>query len=211
MAADERGLANTYERKIEICQRAYNLLTNEVGIHPTDIIFDPVVLPVGTGIAGHDNYGTDFVEAVRWIKTNLSGCRTIGGISNVSFAFRGNVFVREIVNSTFLHFSIQAGLDMAIMSPTLTEYKLLVPELAKLAENLILNKDDNAVNELIGLVTPNNAPSVKLKDNVPVSVQLQHAVLHGDDYNLDSILKSLLEQTQPMFILNEMLVPALNK
>lgn len=150
IAFDEEGQATTYDRKIEICQRAYSLLTSKVGVRPCDIIFDVNVLPVGTGIPEHSRYGIDFIEAVRWIKGNLPGCRTSGGISNLSFSFRGNNTVREAMHSVFLYHAISAGLDMGIVNPgMLRVYDEIEPGLLKCVEDVILDSDAEATERLI--------------------------------------------------------------
>ncbi|MBO4625029.1 MAG: methionine synthase [Bacteroidales bacterium] len=141
MAFDEQGQATTLDRKIEICARSYKLLT-EAGIEPRDIIFDCNVLSVGTGIAEHARYGIDFIEAVRWIKAHLPGCYTSGGISNLSFAFRGNNPVREAMHAVFLYHAVQAGLDMGIVNPgLLLPYDAIEPKLRMAAEDVILCRD----------------------------------------------------------------------
>lgn len=150
IAFDEEGQATTYDRKVEICRRAYSLLTSKVGVRPCDIIFDVNVLPVGTGIPEHSRYGIDFIEAVRWIKGNLPGCRTSGGISNLSFSFRGNNTVREAMHSVFLYHAISAGLDMGIVNPgMLRVYDEIEPGLLKCVEDVILDSDDEATDRLI--------------------------------------------------------------
>lgn len=150
IAFDEEGQATTYDRKVEICRRAYSLLTSKVGVRPCDIIFDVNVLPVGTGIPEHSRYGIDFIEAVRWIKGNLPGCRTSGGISNLSFSFRGNNEVREAMHSVFLYHAISAGLDMGIVNPgMLRVYDEIEPELLKCVEDVILDSDAEATDRLI--------------------------------------------------------------
>lgn len=150
IAFDEEGQATTYDRKVEICQRAYSLLTSKVGVRPCDIIFDVNVLPVGTGIPEHSRYGIDFIEAVRWIKGNLPGCRTSGGISNLSFSFRGNNTVREAMHSVFLYHAISAGLDMGIVNPgMLRVYDEIEPGLLKCVEDVILDSDAEATDRLI--------------------------------------------------------------
>lgn len=150
IAFDEEGQATTYDRKVEICRRAYSLLTSKVGVRPCDIIFDVNVLPVGTGIPEHSRYGIDFIEAVRWIKGNLPGCRTSGGISNLSFSFRGNNTVREAMHSVFLYHAISAGLDMGIVNPgMLRVYDEIEPELLRCVEDVILDSDDEATERLI--------------------------------------------------------------
>lgn len=150
IAFDEEGQATTYDRKVEICRRAYSLLTSKVGVRPCDIIFDVNVLPVGTGIPEHSRYGIDFIEAVRWIKGNLPGCRTSGGISNLSFSFRGNNEVREAMHSVFLYHAISAGLDMGIVNPGMLKvYDEIEPELLRCVEDVILDSDDGATERLI--------------------------------------------------------------
>ena len=150
IAFDEEGQATTYDRKVEICRRAYSLLTSKVGVRPCDIIFDVNVLPVGTGIPEHSRYGIDFIEAVRWIKRNLPGCRTSGGISNLSFSFRGNNEVREAMHSVLLYHAISAGLDMGIVNPGMLKvYDEIEPELLRCVEDVILDLDDEATERLI--------------------------------------------------------------
>lgn len=150
IAFDEEGQATTYDRKVEICRRAYSLLTSKVGVRPCDIIFDVNVLPVGTGIPEHSRYGIDFIEAVRWIKRNLPGCRTSGGISNLSFSFRGNNTVREAMHSVFLYHAISAGLDMGIVNPGMLKvYDEIEPGLLKCVEDVILDSDAEATDRLI--------------------------------------------------------------
>lgn len=150
IAFDKEGQATTYDRKVEICRRAYSLLTSKVGVRPCDIIFDVNVLPVGTGIPEHSRYGIDFIEAVRWIKGNLPGCRTSGGISNLSFSFRGNNTVREAMHSVFLYHAISAGLDMGIVNPgMLRVYDDIEAELLKCVEDVILDSDAEATDRLI--------------------------------------------------------------
>ena len=150
MAFDETGQATTFSRKIEICERAYKLLTIKLNIPPHDIIFDVNVLSVGTGIEEHAKYGIDFIEAVRWIKQNLPGAYTSGGISNLSFAFRGNNTVREAMHSIFLYHAVNAGLDMGIVNPGMLQvYDDIEPDLLKKAEDVILNRDADATERLI--------------------------------------------------------------
>ena len=149
MAFDEEGQATTYQRKIDICARSYGLLTG-AGIPPEDIIFDVNVLSVGTGIAEHARYGIDFIEAVRWIKANLPGVYTSGGVSNLSFAFRGNNTVRSALHAVFLYHAIKAGLDMAIVNPGMLQlYDEIPPDLRTAAEDVILCRADDATDRLI--------------------------------------------------------------
>ena len=150
MAFDEAGQATTYDRKIEICERAYKLLTQEAGVAPEDIIFDVNILSIGTGIEEHAKYAVDFIEAVRWIKTNLPGALTSGGVSNLSFAFRGNNAVREAMHSAFLYHAIKAGMDMAIVNPSMLQvYDEIEPELLKCVEDVIFDTDPQATERLI--------------------------------------------------------------
>src|SRR5438874_1805121 len=149
MAFDERGQADTLERRIAICHRAYELLTRN-GFSPNDIIFDPNVLTVATGLDEHRNYAVDFIEATRWIKTHLPRTRVSGGVSNISFSFRGNNTVREAMHSAFLYHAIRAGLDMAIVNAgQLAVYEEIEPELQERVEDLLLNRRDDATERLI--------------------------------------------------------------
>ncbi len=150
MAFDENGQAVTYDRKIEICKRAYRLLTEEAGVSAEDIIFDVNILSIGTGIEEHSRYAIDFIEAVRWIKKNLPGALTSGGVSNLSFAFRGNNAVREAMHSAFLYHAIKAGLDMAIVNPSMLQiYDNIEPELLKCVEDVIFDTDPQATERLV--------------------------------------------------------------
>jgi 5-methyltetrahydrofolate--homocysteine methyltransferase len=150
MAFDEKGQATTYERKIEICQRAYQLLTEKVGLPPTDIIFDCNILSIGTGIEEHARYAIDFIKAVGWIKQHLPGAYTSGGVSNLSFAFRGNNVIREAMHSAFLYHAITAGLDMGIVNPGMLQiYDDIEPELLRCVEDVIFDRDPEATDRLI--------------------------------------------------------------
>ena len=151
MAFDEEGQATTFERKIAIAERAYNLLTG-IGFPPQDIIFDVNILSVGTGLKEHQNYGVDFIKAVAWIKEHLPGAKTSGGVSNLSFSFRGNNKVREAMHSAFLYHAIRAGLDMGIVNPGMLQvYDDIDPTLLKAVEDVILNTDDGATERLIDM------------------------------------------------------------
>ncbi|HWD91914.1 MAG TPA: methionine synthase [Verrucomicrobiae bacterium] len=150
MAFDEKGQADTLERKTSICQRCYEILTQEIGFAPEDIIFDPNVLTVGTGIEEHNNYAVDFIEATRWIKKNLPHAKVSGGISNISFSYRGNNVVREAMHSAFLFYAIQAGLDMGIVNAGMLEvYEEIKPELKELVEDVLLNRRPDATERLV--------------------------------------------------------------
>ncbi len=141
MAFDEKGQADTYARKIEICERAYRVLVDEVGFPPEDIIFDPNIFAIATGIEEHDNYAVDFIEATRWIKQNLPGAKVSGGVSNVSFSFRGNDPVREAIHTVFLYHAIQAGMDMGIVNAGMVGvYDDLEPVLRERVEDVVLNR-----------------------------------------------------------------------
>jgi 5-methyltetrahydrofolate--homocysteine methyltransferase len=150
MAFDEQGQATTFERKTAICKRAYDILTQKVDFPPEDIIFDPNILTIGTGIEEHDNYAVDFINATRWIKENLPYAKVSGGVSNLSFAFRGHNEVREAMHSAFLYHAIKAGMDMGIVNPAMLQiYDDIPPKLLKLVEDVILNRDKKATERLI--------------------------------------------------------------
>lgn len=150
MAFDETGQADTYERKIQICERAYRILVDKVGFNPGDIIFDPNVLAVATGIEEHNNYAVDFIETVKWIKKNLPHALISGGISNLSFSFRGNNVVREAMHSVFLYYAIREGMDMGIVNPAMLQvYDDIPKELLKYVEDVVLNRHADATERLI--------------------------------------------------------------
>src|SRR5246127_5257531 len=150
MAFDERGQADTFERKIEICERAYRILVDQVGFPPEDIIFDPNIFAIATGIEEHDNYAVDFINATRWIKQNLPGAKVSGGVSNVSFSFRGNEPVREAIHTVFLYHAIQAGMDMGIVNAGMVGvYDNLDPKLRELVEDVVLNRRPDAGERLV--------------------------------------------------------------
>ncbi len=150
MAFDEKGQADSYESKIRICERAYRILVDEVGFNPEDIIFDPNILTVATGMEEHNNYAVDFIEATRWIKQNLPGAKVSGGVSNISFSFRGNNVVREAMHAAFLYHAGLAGMDMGIVNPGMLEvYDEVKPELLKLVEDVLLNRHPDATEALI--------------------------------------------------------------
>jgi 5-methyltetrahydrofolate--homocysteine methyltransferase len=150
MAFDEKGQADSFQRKTEICERAYKILTEKVKFPPENIIFDPNILAIATGIEEHNNYAVDFMEATRWIKKNLPYAKVSGGVSNLSFSFRGNNTVREAIHSAFLYHAIQAGMDMGIVNPAMLEiYDDIPSELLKLVEDVIFNRDKNATEKLV--------------------------------------------------------------
>ncbi len=150
MAFDEQGQAATYEDKIRICERAYRILVDEVGFPPEDIIFDPNILTVATGMEEHNNYAVDFIDATRWIKANLPHAKVSGGVSNISFSFRGNNKVREAMHSAFLYHAIAAGMDMGIVNAGMLEvYEEIEPELKELVEDVLLNRRPDATERLV--------------------------------------------------------------
>ena len=146
MAFDELGQADSYERRIEICQRSYTILVERVGFSPTDIIFDPNIFPVATGMEEHNNNSVDFFRATKWIKENLPGASISGGVSNVSFSFRGNNMMREAMHSVFLYHAIQHGMNMGIVNPSmLTVYSEIEKNLLEHVEDVILNRRPRSV------------------------------------------------------------------
>ena len=150
MAFDENGQADSYSRRVEICQRSYNILVDEVGFQPQDIIFDPNVFPVATGMTEHENNAVDFFKATRWIRENLPGAHVSGGVSNVSFSFRGNNTVREAMHSAFLYHAINEGMDMGIVNPSMLEvYDEIPKDLLKKVEDVLLNRSANATESLL--------------------------------------------------------------
>ncbi|WP_245783601.1 methionine synthase [Acidovorax konjaci] len=190
MAFDEVGQADTYARKIEICERAYRVLVDEVGFPPEDIIFDPNIFAVATGIEEHNNYAVDFIEAVRWIKQNLPGAKVSGGVSNVSFSFRGNDPVREAIHTVFLYHAIQAGMDMGIVNAGMVGvYDDLEPQLRERVEDVVLNRRPDAGERLVEVAETAKSgakdESKKLEwRGTPehprtVGERLSHALVHG--------------------------------
>lgn len=185
MAFDEKGQADSFERRIEICQRAYNILMNEINFPPQDIIFDTNVLTIGTGIEEHNNYAIDFIESVRWIKQHLKHAKTSGGISNLSFSFRGNDQVREAIHSVFLFHAIRAGLDMGIVNPGMLQiYDEIPKDFLEKVENLVLNKKPEATEELLEFAQTLKEQDAKeeRKDewrDLPVEKRLEHALVKG--------------------------------
>lgn len=190
MAFDEQGQADTYARKIEICKRSYDFLVNEVGFPPEDIIFDPNIFAVATGIEEHNNYAVDFIEATRWIKQNLPYAKVSGGVSNVSFSFRGNDVVREAIHTVFLYHAIAAGMDMGIVNAgQLGVYDQLDPELRERVEDVVLNRREDATDRLLEIADSFKGGGQKKEENLawrgtpeqPVSVgdRLAHALVHG--------------------------------
>ena len=205
MAFDEEGQATTFDRKIEICSRAYKLLTEEAGLSPENIIFDANILSIGTGIEEHSRYAIDFIEAVRWIKTNLPGALTSGGVSNLSFSFRGNNAVREAMHSAFLYHAIKAGMDMAIVNPSMLQvYDEIEPELLTCVEDVIFNKDPQATERLIDKASrmlaekdgaaEAKASTAKSEDKGTPAERLKTALIKGRSENLETDLSEALAE-----------------
>jgi 5-methyltetrahydrofolate--homocysteine methyltransferase len=192
MAFDEAGQADSYKRRIEICQRAYNLLTEKIHFPPGDIVFDPNVLTIGTGMEEHNNYAIDFINTIRWIKGNLPHAKVSGGISNLSFAFRGNDPVREAIHSVFLYHAIRAGLDMGIVNPGMLQvYDEIPPELLKFTEDLVLNRRADATERIIEYSSTMGAVEKieERKDlwrDLPVEERLKHALIKGFTEHIES-------------------------
>ncbi|SDC37149.1 methionine synthase (B12-dependent) [Cupriavidus sp. YR651] len=190
MAFDEKGQADTFARKTEICKRSYDFLVNEVGFPPEDIIFDPNIFAVATGIEEHNNYAVDFINATRWIKENLPYAKVSGGVSNVSFSFRGNDMVREAIHTVFLYHAIEAGMDMGIVNAgQLGVYDQLDPELRERVEDVVLNRRDDATDRLLEIADRFKGGAAKKEENlawrgtpeqpVTVGARLAHALVHG--------------------------------
>jgi len=197
MAFDEQGQAATYEDKIRICERAYRILVDQVGFPPEDIIFDPNILTVGTGIEEHNNYAVDFIEATRWIKANLPHAKVSGGVSNVSFSFRGNNPVREAMHSAFLFHAIRAGMDMGIVNAGMLEvYEEIEPELKELVEDVLLNRRADATERLVDFGEKlkaagagKDAATEKKEEEWrkgTVEERLSHALVKGIDAYIDT-------------------------
>jgi len=205
MAFDENGQAATYAEKIRICERAYRILVDEVGFPPEDIIFDPNILTVGTGIEEHNNYAVDFIEATRWIKNNLPHSKVSGGLSNVSFSFRGNNPVREAMHSAFLFHAIKAGMDMAIVNAGMLEvYEEIEPELKELVEDVLLNRRPDATERLVNFGEKLKAASAgmtvadkKIEEEWrkgTVEERLSHSLVKGIDLYIDADTEEALKK-----------------
>ena len=203
MCFDERGQATTYERRIEIAQRAYSLLTQQVGMDPADIIFDPNILAVATGMEEHNAYAIDFIRATRWIRQNLPGAHVSGGVSNLSFSFRGNNYLREAMHAVFLYHAIQAGMDFGIVNPaTKVTYDDLPADLRGLIEDVILNRRPDAAERLIAHAqqaapadsSAPSAPSAQTALSAPLEERLQQALIKGNALTLDADLHEALQR-----------------
>ncbi len=193
MAFDEDGQADTYARKIEICERSYRILTEKCNFPPEDIIFDPNIFAIATGIEEHNNYAVDFIKATGWIKKNLPHAMVSGGVSNVSFSFRGNNPVREAIHSVFLYHAIKQGMDMGIVNAgQLAVYDDLPEELREAVENVVLNRRDDATDRLLEIAENYRGDGVKAKKTddewrrLPVAKRLEHALVKGIDTYVDA-------------------------
>ncbi len=217
MAFDEHGQADSYERKAQVCERSYRILTQEVGFPAEDIIFDPNVLTVATGIEEHNNYAVDFIRATKWIKENLPRARVSGGLSNISFSFRGNNVVREAMHAAFLYHAIQAGLDMAIVNPGLLEvYEEVPKDLLELVEDVLLNRRPDATERLVKF-----ADTIKQKDKTETSEdqwrkgtveeRLSHALVKGIVDFIDQDTEEARQKyTRPLSVIEGPLMAGMN-
>jgi 5-methyltetrahydrofolate--homocysteine methyltransferase len=217
MAFDEKGQADTFQRKIEISKRAHNILTDQIGFVPQDIIFDPNILAIATGIEEHNNYAVDYLEATRWIKQNLPLAKVSGGVSNLSFSFRGNDTVREAMHSAFLFHAVKAGMDMGIVNAGQLEvYKEIPKDLLERVEDVILNRRPDATERLIDF-----AETIKKKDkaeekkdewrDLPVEERLKHALIKGVvDYIDEDVEEARLKYSQPLEIIEGPLMAGMN-
>ena len=201
MAFDEQGQADNLQRREEICARAYKILTERVGMPPEDIIFDPNIFAVATGIEEHANYGVDYIEATRWIKQNLPGTLISGGVSNVSFSFRGNNPVREAIHAVFLYHAIQAGMDMGIVNAgALVVYDQVDPELRERIEDVILNRREDSTERLLEIADKFSAEGPKKEEateewrSLPVSERITHALVKGIDQHAEDDTEELRKE-----------------
>lgn len=201
MAFDEKGQADSFERKTEICTRAYNLLVDKVGFPPQDIIFDPNILAIATGIEEHNNYGVDFLNATRWIKNNLPYAKISGGVSNLSFSFRGNDTVREAIHSVFLYYAIKEGMDMGIVNAGMLQiYQDIEPELLEHVEDVVLNRRPDATERMIVLAEKIKNQATGVKEEVadewrsrPLQGRLEYALIKGISEFLEEDLAEALK------------------
>jgi len=222
MAFDEQGQADNFERRREICQRSYDLLTQKAGFPPEDIIFDPNVLTVGTGLEEHVNYAVDFINATRWIKENLPYAKVSGGISNISFSFRGNNAVREAMHSAFLYHAVKAGLDMGIVNAgMLAVYDDIEPELRERVEDVLLNRRSDATERLIELADEIKARNEKADPAAaqaqaewrswPVEKRLEHALVKGiTDYIDEDTEEARQKLGKPLLVIEGPLMDGMN-
>ncbi|MGC1663342.1 MAG: methionine synthase [Bradyrhizobium sp.] len=218
MAFDETGQADTFARKTEICNRAYNILVNRVGFPPEDTIFDPNIFAIATGIEEHNNYGVDFIEATRWIRKNLPYAHISGGVSNLSFSFRGNEPVREAMHSVFLYHAIKAGMDMGIVNAgQMVVYDDIDPELRQASEDVILNRDPGASERLLALAEKFRGKEKKTQEQDlawrewPVDKRLSHALVHGITEYIDADTEEARARaTRPLDVIEGPLMAGMN-
>src|SRR5260221_203653 len=218
MAFDEQGQAATLADKIRICECAYRILVDEVGFPPEDIIFDPNILTVGTGIEEHNNYAVDFIEATRWIKNNLPHAKVSGGVSNVSFGFRGNNPVREAMHSAFLYHAIKAGMDMGIVNAGMLEvYEEIEPELKELVEDVLLNRRPDATERLVehgdklkATSAGTTATDKKVEEEWrkgTIEERLSHSLVKGIDAYVDAdTAEALAKYVKPLTVIERPLM-----
>ena len=218
MAFDEKGQADTIERKYEICARSYKILTEQVAFPPEDIIFDPNIFAVATGIEEHNNYAVDFIEATRKIRQNLPHCHVSGGLSNISFSFRGNNPVREAMHSVFLYHAIRAGMDMAIVNAGQLEVYDEIPErLRQAVEDVILNSDPDATDRLLAIAPEYQGDGKAAKEEdlswreAPVHKRLEHALVKGiTDYIIEDTEAARLAAERPLHVIEGPLMDGMN-
>ncbi|MGZ9093094.1 MAG: dihydropteroate synthase, partial [Rhodoplanes sp.] len=218
MAFDEQGQADTIERKTSICKRAYDILVGRLGFPPEDIIFDPNIFAVATGIEEHNGYGLAFIEAAHWIRANLPGAHVSGGVSNLSFAFRGNEPVREAMHSVFLYHAIKAGMDMGIVNAgQMAVYDDLDPELREACEDVVLNKRGDAAERLLALAERYRGTGRETKETTlewrqwPVDKRLTHALVHGvTDYIAEDVELARTAATRPLDVIEGPLMAGMN-
>ena len=219
MAFDEKGQADSFERKIAICSRAYHLLVDKIGFPPQDIIFDPNVLAIATGIEEHNNYGVDFINATRWIKQNLPYAKISGGISNLSFSFRGNNVVREAIHSVFLYYAIKEGLDMGIVNAGMLQiYQDIEPELLIHVEDIVLNRRPDATERMIELAekVKQEATGEKIEKidewrTRPLQGRLEYALIKGiSDFLENDLAEALTHYNTAIEIIEQPLMSGMN-
>jgi 5-methyltetrahydrofolate--homocysteine methyltransferase len=218
MAFDEKGQADTIERKTSICARAYDILVNKVGFPPEDIIFDPNIFAIATGMEEHDAYGVAFIEGARWIRRNLPHVHISGGVSNLSFSFRGNEPVRQAMHSVFLYHAIQAGMDMGIVNAgQMAVYDDLDPELREACEDVVLNRRNDAAERLLALAKRFHGPGHERKEadlawrEEPVEKRLSHALVHGiTDFIAEDVEEARLKAKRPLDVIEGPLMAGMN-
>src|SRR5437660_654131 len=218
MAFDEQGQADTFARKTAICKRAYDILVHTLGFPPEDIIFDPNIFAIATGLEEHNNYGVDFIEAARWIRQNLPGAHISGGVSNLSFSFRGNEPVREAMHSVFLYHAIHAGMDMGIVNAgQMIVYDDIDPELRQTCEDVILNRDPGASERLLTLAEKFRGKERQAKETDiawrewPVDKRLSHALVHGITEHIEEDTEAARKSAaRPLDVIEDPLTAGMN-